>query len=464
MTHRSIANERAANPQAGCGKELRSENSKRRNGESRLFSQFFKLLSSKFSRQAVFFSSLPGFKVVDGPRSVDAQQARVRSLTWRLVAFGVMLASGAGRWIAAPAAHTEWDAATKLSLPAPTGPYRVGTTSLHLVDDSRTDPLAPTPRVRELMVRLWYPSAAQSQRPAAAYLTLGVASVSVDFLRAVTGVDLPPDLLSFPTHSLESAPALPGTRRPVVLFSHGLGISAALNTALHEELASRGYVVAGIDHTFDCAVEFPDGRVEVQQPGLRVDDLLREVRAADLLFVLDQLTALAAGHNPDAGLRPLPENLARTLDVTRVGAFGHSLGGPTVIGAMNQDRRIDAGAALDGTLRGPVSFKRPFLMMGNQHERRADDPDWAAFYDQLRGPRLHLVIDGAEHSDLTDMTMFKSTVDISAVFTTGPIDGGRAVSIQRRYLVAWFDWALRGRARPLLRGESRRFPEVVFQP
>jgi predicted dienelactone hydrolase len=404
------------------------------------------------------------FKVVDGPRAVAAQRARMRARTWRLVVVGLALSVGGSTRIPARAADTEPGAATPLSLPAPTGALRVGTATLHLIDDSRIDPLAPTPRWRELMVRLWYPAAAQSRQPHAAYLTPGVARVSVDFLRAVTGVDLPNDLLSFATHSLEGAPALPGTRRPVVLFSHGLGISAALNTALHEELASRGYVVAGIDHTFDCAVEFPDGRVEVQKPGLQIDDLLREVRAADLRFVLDQLTALAAGHNPDAGLRPLPEGLARTLDVTRVGAYGHSLGGPTVIGAMNQDRRIDAGAALDGTLRGPVSFKRPFLMMGNQHERRADDPDWAAFFDQLRGPRLHLVIDGAEHSDLTDMTVFKSAVDISAVFTTGPIDGERAVLIQRRYLVAWFDWALRGRARPLLGGESRRFPEVVFQP
>ena len=74
------------------------------------------------------------------------------------------------------------------------------------------------------------------------------------------------------------------------------------------------------------------------------------------------------------------------------------------------------------------------------------------------------MIDGAEHSDLTDITMFKSTIDVSVVFRTGPIDGVRAVSVQRRYLVAWFDWALGGRARPLLRGESTRFPEVDFQP
>jgi predicted dienelactone hydrolase len=387
----------------------------------------------------------------------------MRTLRWRLVVVGIVMAATAGRWMPAPAAHAGPDATPLLSLPVPTGPHEVGTTSLHLVDDSRSDPLAPTPRVRELMVRLWYP-AGHSRQPAAAYLTPGVASVSVDFLRAVTGADLPSDLLSFPTHSLQDPPALPGAGRPVVLFSHGFGLSAALNTALHEELASGGYVVAAIDHTFDTAAEFPDGRVEVQKPGLRIDDLLHEVCAADLTFVLDQLTALAAGHNPDAERRPLPEGLARMLDLTRVGAFGHSLGGPTVIGAMNQDPRIDAGAALDGTLRGPVRFDRPFLMIGNQHERRADDPDWAAFFDQLRGPRLHLVIDGAEHSDLTDITVFKSTVDVSVVFPTGPIDGDRAVDIQRRYLIAWFDWALRGRARPLLRGESRRFPEVDFQP
>lgn len=393
----------------------------------------------------------------------DEKKHVMRTRLRLLVVVGVVLVAAPSRWIVAPAAHAGPGTIPQLRLPAPTGPHWVGTTSLHLVDHSRIDPLAPTPRVRELMVRLWYP-AAQSGQPAAAYLTPGVASVSTDFLRAATGVDLPGDLLSFPTHSLQDAPALPGALRPVLLFSHGFGVPAALNTSLHEELASWGYVVAGIDHTFDTAVEFPDGRVEVQQPGLPIDDLLREVRAADVRFVLDQLTALAATRDADAGQRRLPGGLTRMLDLTRVGAYGHSLGGPTVIGAMNQDRRIDAGAALDGTLRGPINFDRPFLMMGNQHERQADDPDWAAFYDQLLGPRLHLVIDGAEHADLTDIAVFKSTIDISAIFPTGPIDGARVVSIERSYLLAWFDWALRGRARPLLRSESTRFPEVDFQP
>jgi hypothetical protein len=124
----------------------------------------------------------------------ERERAMIRSGNLFLSCSLLVVAVAAGGWTPAPAAHAGPDATPRLSLPAPTGPHRVGTTSLHLVDDSRTDQLAPTPRVRELMVRLWYP-AAQSRQPAAAYLTPGVASVSVDFLRAVTGVDLPTDLL-----------------------------------------------------------------------------------------------------------------------------------------------------------------------------------------------------------------------------------------------------------------------------
>jgi hypothetical protein len=44
------------------------------------------------------------------------------------------------------------------SLPEPTGPCPVGTTSLVLTDGSRPDPWAAGVNVRELMVSLWYPA------------------------------------------------------------------------------------------------------------------------------------------------------------------------------------------------------------------------------------------------------------------------------------------------------------------
>jgi dienelactone hydrolase len=352
----------------------------------------------------------------------------------------------------------------RLDLPAPTGKHHVGTTALHLVDHTREDPLAPTARPRELMVRLWYP-AVPSRKPVAGYLTPPHSAALVEQLNALGGTDYPADLLTFPTSSRAGVPAT-GKRHSVVLLSHGWNVFAAHYTGLAEELASRGYVVAGIDHTFDAAaVEFPGGRVEVADPAVPdTDPRLVPTRVADTRFVLDRLTDLAAGRNPDAEQRRLPAGLGRALDLNRVAAVGHSMGSISSVGAMAADRRIDVGVALDGNPLGDVRLHRPFLMLGNQHHRRVDFPDWAAFYDRLRGPRLHIVVDGTEHNDLSDSTMFKSAIDLDAVFTTGPIDGERSLSIQRRYVTAWLDLSLHDRQNPLLAGESNAFPEVDFQP
>jgi predicted dienelactone hydrolase len=374
------------------------------------------------------------------------------------VLVGLVLA--AGLTVPAPSAA----AAVRLDLPEPSGRHRVGTTSLHLVDGARTDPLAPTARARELMVRLWYPATRSTHRPAARYMPPRQADLLVEQLNAGTGADFPADLLTFPTHARQDAPAARGPRRPVLLFSPALGTNAVLYTALLEELASRGYAVAGIEHTFDAAaVEFPGGRVETQNPDtVENDDLSLPVRISDTRFVLDRL---AAGHNPDADHRRLPGGLDRVLDRTRVAAFGHSLGSRAVVHAIEADRRLDAGAALDGGPLLPARVDRPFLMLGNPTHRRAEDPDWAGFYDRLSGrPRLHMVVDGAGHYDFSDITIFKRSLDLGALFAIGPIDGARAFTIQRRYVTAWLDRTLHGQPSPLLRGKSPQFPEVDFQP
>ena len=46
-----------------------------------------------------------------------------------------------------------------VTLPTPTGPYRVGRIEYDWTDRSRVDPFAPSPRQkRKLPVWLWYPS------------------------------------------------------------------------------------------------------------------------------------------------------------------------------------------------------------------------------------------------------------------------------------------------------------------
>jgi len=66
--------------------------------------------------------------------------------------------------------------------------------------------------------------------------------------------------------------------------------------------------------------------------------------------------------------------------------------------------------------------------------------------------------------DLSDFTVFKSTIDLGSVVELGTIDGLRAETITRAYVRAWLDRYLRGRPSPLLVREPGRFPEVDFQP
>ena len=210
--------------------------------------------------------------------------------------------------LAAPASHPEVP-----QLPAPTGPYRVGTLTMHLVDRSRPDPLVPTKPVRELMVQLWYPSRHTRGYPSAPFLPTEAARQ----LAAVLGP--PIELLAaVQTSGREGAPLARGRRRyPVVLYSPGLGFPRALGTTLVQDLASHGFVVVAIDHTYDAAVvEFPGGRVE---RGIEPDPLLAlRARVDDVGFVLGELARINAGH-------VLP-GFRHRLNLGRVGMVGHSLG------------------------------------------------------------------------------------------------------------------------------------------
>jgi hypothetical protein len=144
-------------------------------------------------------------------------------------------------------------------LPEPTGPSPVGTTSAYLKDVSRPDPWAAGVNARELMVSVWYP-AAPSDGPRARYMTPAESELQLTS-RGITGV--PPDVLSTVRTNAASgaAPAEPQRALPLVVLSPGFTNARSALTALAEDLASHGYVVAGIDHTYESfATAFPDGR------------------------------------------------------------------------------------------------------------------------------------------------------------------------------------------------------------
>ncbi|WP_051864377.1 hypothetical protein [Streptosporangium roseum] len=201
-----------------------------------------------------------------------------------------------------------------MTLPAPTGRYPVGTVPLHLVDRSRPDPWVAARPYRELMVSVWYPARRSPNLPTAPHMSPRAAEDFGKTLAAVLFGVKPGevDWAATETHAGESAPVSRSAGRlPVVLFSPGFGAPRSVGTTVIEDLASRGYVVVSVDHTHEAAqVEFPGGQLARStfppQPTQDAMNKALEVRVADTRSVLDQLTRLDGGHNPDAGRRRPP--------------------------------------------------------------------------------------------------------------------------------------------------------------
>ncbi|ROT26070.1 hypothetical protein [Micromonospora sp. HM5-17] len=393
----------------------------------------------------------------------------------------------------------------RLTLPAPTGPYRIGTAALHLVDHDRQDPYWTTPHPRELMVNIWYP--ARGVGRLAPWMPPGALtyyrpeleeflSSSPDTPPGEEPIDEPVSLagVEFPiTHAGQDVPvALSARPYPVVLFSPGAGQNREEGTTLVEELASHGYVVVTISHTYQAPeVEFPGGRVERgrREGPTVVPNEAVALRRVDVQFVLDSLTALAAGTNPDAGRRRLPVGLAGCFDMTKVGMFGHSLGGATTAQAMANDPRVIAGINLDGSFFpedvNPIGAQpgeiepaleriaerigeRPFMIMGSI----GVSPDefgimTSIVWHNLRGWRRFISLVGSSHGSYTDGQVIFPQLAAAGIIPSadpwmGTIDPDRSIAAQRAYIRAFFDRTLLGRDSHLLDGPSAAYPEANF--
>ncbi|MFD0578641.1 alpha/beta hydrolase family protein [Dactylosporangium darangshiense] len=256
----------------------------------------------------------------------------------------------------------------------------------------------------------------------------------------------------------------------MILYSHGAGGHRSETTIVVQELASHGYVVVTVDHTYDGYSEFPDGRLTVPADELSFTPW---DHAHDVQFVLDRIEDLAAGRNPDAGRRALPTGLGAALDLRRIGMFGWSKGATATALVMNQDRRVRAGLSFDGPMQSgppPAGLDRPFMLMTAEFNRAAE-PSVEQFWSQLRGWRLNVQADGALHGAYCDHQMLipqlatiagMSDEDLAA--WVGTLDPGRAVRIQQAYPLAFFDLHLRHRRQRLLEGPSKAFPEVRSIP
>lgn len=354
------------------------------------------------------------------------------------------------------------------SFPDPGGRYPIGTVVFELVDGSRVEAYGPEPGgPRRLMLQVWYPA-----HPAG---DAGPARWSPDV--AEIGPVLADDLglpgfffdhaRLIDSHAVEGAAVAAGGPFPVVVYSHGWTGFRTVNLNQSEALASRGFVVAALDHTHGAiATVFPDGTVaEIDGEALPDEEDVGEEEyaarsmelvatfSADLSFLLDQLEILGAGGEDLAGsnVSGSTEMFAGHLDLGRLGAFGHSTGGGAVVDLCSRDGRCTAGVGMDAWVE-PVpddvvesGSTQPFLYLRSEDwTGDANDRRLRTLVRNGTGGAMLASIDGAAHNDFTVAPLFSPIA--SWIGLKGPIDGDRVIEIVDTYLIDFFAAHLQGRS------------------
>ncbi|MDX6292754.1 MAG: hypothetical protein QOH50_1829 [Kribbellaceae bacterium] len=360
-----------------------------------------------------------------------------------------------------------------LAMPALSGPYRVGRTAFEWTDHARTDPLAPHPGApRELSVWLWYPASPTASGRAAQYAPGVWAGLQ---FKGPPGW-FESKFKAIKVQALDGVPVAMG-RFPVVVVEPGMGLSAPQYTALAENLASHGYLVAGVTPTYSANLTVLHGQAVASAKAgnpadlgghsghiLEVGDRLVDIWAADARFVATQVAAL-----DQVG------RFAGRISKTPISYVGHSFGGAASLQACQLDRNCAGAVDLDGTQFGKVvkaGLRAPLMIVGSEDScvtgvcgpsatDSAGDRDAAR--SLLAASTSHswlYTIDGVRHFNFTDYGVYFLAPPIRNLVALGNIDGKRALAIQADYVVAFLDHVVRGTPEPLLNGPSQQYPEV----
>lgn len=357
----------------------------------------------------------------------------------------------------------------------PTGPFQVGTQTLVLTDTNRRELYSGRDEPRKFMIQVWYPASPRPSDVRAPWME----NANVFAPAIAEHIDLANyflDHLALTQSTAFTDAPLAATKEgfPLILFSHGWNGFAAQNSAQMVELASYGYIVVSMQHTYGAVITvFPDGKIAPNNPDALPETLpdpeytdaarlLVNQWSGDLSFALDYLTE----QNADAS-----SPFHRALNPTRIGAFGHSTGGGAVIQFCGTDARCTAVLAQDPFMT-PVSeevqargLTQPLLVFFSQSWSDLTDSQNNRLFDEFL-PKVDTSVGvatilGTRHYDFTDLPLLSPLAPQLGL--KGPINGKLVVKIINDYLVAYFNQELKGIPSPLPFDASADYPDLRWE-
>lgn len=295
-------------------------------------------------------------------------------------------------------------------LPKPEGPEKVGTQTFHFTDQNRDEVLTEDQSdKRELMVQVWYPTENINNNKRDTLFPNNKEMFKKYIQSFSASLKLPEFVLDYwkysRTNSYENVEIIPSaTPYPVVLLSHGMGTSRVLQASQAENLASHGFIVVTIDHTYSTfATLFPDGRVTGYTTKMTTIDDRKEIGdiwTKDVEFVINQIEKLNSG--------AIESQFKGKMDLNNVGTMGHSFGGATAFNVTYLDHRIKAGVNMDGSLNEVENrddINKPFMFI-----RSGSFEDWLANFENDRNSddevtkflsdELHIMKNVIEHGGM----------------------------------------------------------------
>ena len=381
-------------------------------------------------------------------------------------------------------------------LPARTGKYPIGTTRWVVTDQSRDETFAPG-RKRDVEVVAWYPRADAPGAATAPYARDGMEEVNA-FARLTKSGDAWNRLAAVRTHAaLEAAPAASPARFPVIVFQHGYTGLPSSYTVLLEDLASHGWAVLNVIHPYEAAgARLADGTIVTtldEKGGLRsgIMDVLNEWGAED--STMASVTAAATDAEKEKYMRGYLNTLKKSVDVvnrwtldvkyvldhlptggaagrvaakldlTRLGAAGHSMGGVAGAQFCVDDQRCKAALNLDGIPQyGPMidaKMPKPFLMMYSARPGRTGASD--IIYKRAASKYYRVDVKDTLHIDFSDINFWGGPLRERGAF--GKIEPARAAEITRTVVREFFAQEILEQPSPFLSGKQTMTDATVVE-
>ncbi len=312
--------------------------------------------------------------------------------------------------------------------PEITGEYNVVTSSYTFTDKSRIETFTDTGENRKLNVQFWYPEKAQG-------------------------------------------------KYPLIVFSHGAFGVKMSNTSTFMELASNGYVVCSIDHSYHAAGTIDTdgnltiGSTEFMQEVVDANsDIYSEkeefalfskwmdLRTDDINFIID--TILTNTENNRAEVYSL-------IDTNKIGLIGHSLGGAASAQLGREREDIDAVINLDGSMLGEYRsngdgeivineepYPLPLLNFYSEYvmNELIDNPEYVypnKYISSISPKAFEICIRGSNHMSYTDLPLFSPLLEnqlssISGGSSKANVDKYYCIETMNKLVLEFFNCYVKG--------------------